>query len=217
MSTSIKSIRNIFLTGLLAMLPLYLTVKALVAVFHFVDTGAGTWLELLGLQRFPGAGILTTLLLIFVVGALVTQIGVSRFGAALESVVQRIPGVGRLYGTIRTLLDPLTHPESRPFRDAVWVEVGEGMRVMGFVTSAPFEEIPGEPARVNVYLPMSHPYVGYVVTVTPDRLRPCPAVFEEVISYHFSCGSAQIRAYRDAGEATSKLRSGESKVPAAPA
>lgn len=72
---------------------------------------------------------------------------------------------------------------------------------MGFITSAPFEERPGDAKRVNVYLPMSHPYVGYVATVDPEALRPCPAAFEEVVSYHFSCGSAQPKAYREPGAA----------------
>ena len=128
---------------------------------------------------------------------------------ARRFVVKRIPGVGQIYGTIRSLLDPLSHPESRPFREAVWVDVAPGLRCMGFVTSSPFAEAPGEPPRVNVYLPMSHPYVGYVLTIEPDRLRPCEAGFEEVVSYHFSCGSALPKGYKGSlADSTATKREG---------
>jgi uncharacterized membrane protein len=193
MTKPLGRVGRTLLTGLLAILPLYLTVRALSALFYFVDEGASRWVaRVLRREPYVGTGVLVTVLVVFLVGLFVQTIGVARFGSAIDAIVKKIPGVGRVYGTIRMLLDPLSNPESRPFRDACWIEVGEGMRVMGFITSPPFHETPDGEARVNVYLPMSHPYVGYVVTVPADRVRPCPAAFDEVVSYHLSCGSARI-------------------------
>lgn len=199
MKRVLSLLTNTLLAGLLAILPLWLTVQSLAWLFHFLDAKAGSWTAwVTGGKTYPGAGVLATLVVVLVVGVLVRTVGADRVGRAVDGIVKRIPGVGQIYGTIRSLLDPLSHPESRPFREAVWVDVAPGLRCMGFVTSSPFAEAPGEPPRVNVYLPMSHPYVGYVLTIEPDRLRPCEAAFDEVVSYHFSCGSALPKDYRNA-------------------
>lgn len=197
MNQTIRGLGNTFLAGLLAILPLYLTIRALTWLFGYLDASAGNWIALVAGRRIVGAGVFVTLAVVFIVGLLVRSIGADRFSRVVDRIFTRVPGVGQLYSTIRSLLDPLAHPETRPFRDAVWVEVGPGMRVLGFVTSSQFEEAPGEEKRVNVYLPMSHPYVGYVVTLEPEKLRPADVAFEEVVSYHFSCGSALPRSYKE--------------------
>lgn len=197
MNKHLRALGSTFLTGLLAILPLYLTIRALTWLFTFLDASTGNWIAIVTGYEIPGAGVAATLAVVFVAGLVVRSVGADRFSRMLDRIVKRVPGVGQLYSTIRSLLDPLAHAETRPFREAVWVDVGQGMRCLGFVTSSPFEENRGEDKRVNVYLPMSHPYVGYVVTLEPDKLRPADAAFEEVVTYHFSCGSALPRTYKD--------------------
>jgi uncharacterized membrane protein len=197
MKKLIRFVGNTSIAGLLAILPLFLTVRAVAWLIGFLDSSFGTWVKVATGHEFPGAGTAAAFGLILGIGTIVRTVGADRFLEFLDGLVLKIPGIGRVYATIRQLLDPLSHPESRPFRDAVWVELGNGMRVLGFVTSSPFQERPEEGKRVNVYLPMSHPYVGYVVTLDPEKLRPATAAFDEVVSYHFSCGSALPRGYRD--------------------
>ena len=198
MTSPLTKVGKILLTGVLAILPLSLTVWAVGWVFRFVDERTRQWVKLvLKREPYPGTGVLATVGVVLFIGLLVQTIGAARFGAAIDSIVKKIPGVGRVYGTIRLLLDPFSSPESRPFRDACWIDVGEGMRVMGFITSPPFHENHQGEARVNVFLPMCHPYLGYVITVPVDRVRPCPAAFDEVISYHLSFGSARIPTVKD--------------------
>lgn len=196
MKSALRSVGNVFLTGLLAILPLYLTFVALHALFQLVDKSAGQWVTMITGYEFPGAGVVATLLIVMFIGILVSRIGLARFGAVTEGLFNRVPGLGRIYRSLRSLLDPLADPATRPFREAVWVDLGGELRTMGFVTSPLFRESAGAAEQVSVYLPMSHPYVGYVVTLPAASLRPCPATFEEAVSYHLSCGSALPQHYR---------------------
>lgn len=196
MQRLLRRVGNIFVTGLLAILPLYLTVVAVQALFNLVDASVGRWVALVTGYQGPGAGVAATILVVFLLGLVVSRIGLVQFGSMMVRIANRVPGLGRLYRTISAFLDPLARPETRPFREAVWVDLAEGIEVLGFLTSPPYRESAEGVEKVNVYLPMSHPYVGYVISVPASRTRRAAVAFDEVISFHFSCGSALPGRFR---------------------
>jgi uncharacterized membrane protein len=196
MQRLLRRVGNIFVTGLLAILPLYLTVVAVQALFNLVDASVGRWVGLVTGHQLPGAGVAATILVVFFLGLVVSRIGLVQFGSMMVRIANRVPGLGRLYRTISAFLDPLARPETRPFREAVWVDFAGGLEVLGFLTSPPYRDTGEGDEKVNVYLPMSHPYVGYVISVPAGRTRRAAVAFEEVISYHISCGSALPGRFR---------------------
>ena len=67
-------IRRSFIAGCFVMVPLIISVAALVWAFRLIDgVMAPLYTQLLG-REVPGLGLATTLLIVFVVGALATNV-----------------------------------------------------------------------------------------------------------------------------------------------
>jgi uncharacterized membrane protein len=66
----LSSVGEILLAGLLALLPLYLTIQVLVWIFGFVDEKVGALVELAVGRHIPGTGLVLTLALVLLVGLL---------------------------------------------------------------------------------------------------------------------------------------------------
>ncbi len=182
---------EVLLAGLLALLPVYLTIQVLVWVFGFVDKTVGGVFEPLIGRHVPGLGIVTTVLLVFVVGVLTKWWLTQRLIEWFEAATLRVPGLGQLYKSIKRLLDPLTRKEDRPFREAVWVNVGDNMKALGFITSGDVDTADEDGGtRVSVFLPSCHPYFGMVTLAKREDLKPAPVQLDEAVSYEFSFGAA---------------------------
>jgi uncharacterized membrane protein len=187
----LSALGEILLAGLLALLPIWLTIQVLVWVFGFADHQIGALIEPLLGRHIPGLGVLITLGLILIVGLLTKWWVTERIIAWAESVTLRIPGLGHLYKAIKRLLDPLTRKEDRPFREAVWVPLSDKVQTLGFITSGSLDtgKDDGE-ERVSVFLPTCHPYYGLVTVAKRSKLRAAPVKLDEAISYEFSFGAA---------------------------
>ena len=63
-----RLLRNHFLGGLVVLVPIVLTVKALTWLFTFVDGLSRPWLEALLRRSVPGIGFVLTIALVFLAG-----------------------------------------------------------------------------------------------------------------------------------------------------
>ena len=182
---------EVLLAGVLALLPIYLTIQVLVWVFGFVDQSFGKVLEPIFGRHIPGSGIVATFVLVFVMGVLTKWWLTQQVIELVENLALRIPGLGQLYKAVKRLLDPLTRKEDRPFRDAVWVPVSDDLVALGFITSSEVDagDEDGE-SRVSVFLPSCHPYFGMVALAKRADLKPAPVQLDEAVSYEFSFGAA---------------------------
>jgi uncharacterized membrane protein len=182
---------EVLFAGLLVLLPIYLTIQVLVWIFLFVDKSVGTVFEPLFGRYVYGTGVVATFLVVFLAGLLTRWWLTQRLLTWVEEVVLRVPGLGQLYHAIKRLLDPLARKEDRPFREAVWVKVSDGLIALGFITSNELDT--GEPdgeGRVSVFLPSCHPYFGMVTLARREDLRPAPVQLDEAVSYEFAFGAA---------------------------
>jgi len=191
----LKKVGELLLAGLLALLPVYLTIQVLIWVFGFVDKEVGGLLEPLVGQHIPGSGIVLTFLLVFIVGLFTRWWVTERVLAWAEAVTLRIPGLGHLYKAVKRLVDPLTRKEDKPFREAVWVPMNDDVDVLGFVTTGAVDTGEGagdadEDEAITVYLPTCHPYLGQVTVVRRGDLVPAPFKLDDAVSYEFSFGAA---------------------------
>ncbi|MBW1879845.1 MAG: DUF502 domain-containing protein [Deltaproteobacteria bacterium] len=201
----LSKLGEILLAGLLALLPIYLTIQVLIWVFGFVDTQVGGIVEPLFGRHIPGTGLVLTVLVVFVMGILTRWWLTSRIIYFTESLTMRIPGLGKLYGAIKRLLDPLTREENRPFREAVWVPVSPQLKALGFITSGEIDTGDGdEEGMVSVFLPSCHPYFGVVTLARRSDLKPAPIHLDEALAYEFSFGAAAPPGVRVGARGASK-------------
>lgn len=134
-----KRLRRLFMTGVITLTPVGLSVMVLVAVFHWLDQVLGQLIQHLlsgwGLPYIPGLGFILLLLVILGAG-LLTQIWLGRqLIRAGQALVERIPFLSKLVRAVRQIMDSFMASKSELFRQAVLVQYPrEGIWSIGFVT-----------------------------------------------------------------------------------
>jgi len=135
-------LRRIFLTGLVILAPVALTIYILLALFRFMDAIFAPVVDRALAAFFPGLhipglGILLTLISIFLLGWLSTNVLGRRAIQAFESLVARIPVAKSIYGATKGVLEALAHDQSEAFKRVVLVEYPKSrVYAVAFVTNS---------------------------------------------------------------------------------
>lgn len=139
------SLRKYLLTGLLVLGPTAITLWVFFRLINWVDNILGRYLRfaVLEYQRIPGIGLLATLLLLIIVGWIASMIGERPLTRMWDRLLNRIPGVGILYGSTKSLGEAfLSGKNSEVFRQVVLVPwPHEKMWRVGFLTGPPSAKI----------------------------------------------------------------------------
>lgn len=188
-----KSISKTFLTGLITILPIVLTVYLLYWLVVSTETALGSVLRLVLPEEMyrPGMGSVAGLLLIFFIGLLMHAYVVRRLFAWGEQILYRLPIIKSLYRSIRDFFDYFS-PDKREFKQVVSVSFGEtGMEVIGFVTQSVTERLPEDfrgDDNILVYLPLSYMIGGYAVLMPRSAVRPLAMSMEEAMRFTLTAG-----------------------------
>lgn len=130
-------LRDYLLTGLLVLAPSALTLWVFYRLLNFVDNILGRYLRFsfFDYHRIPGLGLLATLVLLTIVGALASRFGAGPLGRLWDRLLNRIPGIGIVYGSTKSLGEALLSKKERAFQRVVLVAWPHpGMWRVGFVT-----------------------------------------------------------------------------------
>lgn len=201
-----------FLSGLVAVLPLAITLYLIYWLGRLAESAFGGFARLLLPDEWyvPGLGILLAAAVIFAIGVFVQQVVFSRLVAIAEDLLSRIPVVKTVYNTVRDTLDFISSAsQRRDLKRVVLIELQDKVRVIGFVTddqadqvmpelAADREEEGGSPL-VSVYLPMSYMVGGYTVYLPSDRLTPLDISIEEAMRVALTAGVNRPRRAGNAG------------------
>jgi uncharacterized membrane protein len=190
-----RSAGKVFLQGLVAVLPIALTLYALGWLVTTLEATLGTLLRRILPEAwvFPGLGVVLALALIFAAGLVLRAVLARRVYDALDSVFERVPGVKTLYGMLKDLFGFLgAGREKRKLDRVVRVEVGEtGIALLGFVTRESGTEITGraeDAGSVAVYLPMSYQIGGYLALVPREKLTELEMGMEHALRTALTAG-----------------------------
>jgi uncharacterized membrane protein len=161
-------IRNYLLTGLLVLAPSAVTLWVFYRLLNYVDNILGRYLRFpaLDYHRIPGIGLVATLLLLILVGWIASWIGARPALRLWDHLLTRIPGIGILYGSTKSLGEAFFAKEPRVFQKVVLVPWPRpGMWRIGFITGRASTEIRSKlPTDVEVvYVPHTpNPASGFV-------------------------------------------------------
>lgn len=131
-------LRNYLFTGLLVLAPTAVTLFVLFRLLNWVDNLLGRYLRFafVDYHRIPGLGLLATLLLLGIVGFVASLIGQGPLSRLWDKMLNRIPGIGLVYGSTKSLGEAfLTQREGQAFRKVVllqWPKVN--IWRIGFIT-----------------------------------------------------------------------------------
>jgi len=193
-STFRRNIQNTFLTGFVIVFPISITVVLLVMMFNWLDHLFAPWVFRLTDRHIPGLGIISTLLLIFGVGLLVTNIVGRKLVAVGEILVAKIPLIRNVYAGAKQFLETLT-PEQRQGTTFTHVVVLAYPRpdnyVLGFVTGEVPEEIQkkfSEPILTVFIARTPNPLTGFLYLVPRKAVTFLPISVEEGMTIIVSGG-----------------------------
>ena len=179
-----RKIWNTALKGLVAILPLGLTVYV---VYWLAVSAERLFSRVIKLvvpdpYYWPGLGLLTGLVVLYFVGLAVNAYVVSRALRISDRMFARIPVVKTIYLAIRdfTRFFP-SSGQGSDLRRVVLVPFGPG-KVIGFVTTESGDMLrrsPGAEDTIAVYLPMSYMVGGYTVFLPRELVEPTSLTVEE--------------------------------------
>ncbi|MBL8447746.1 MAG: DUF502 domain-containing protein [Zoogloeaceae bacterium] len=185
---------KIFISGLLALIPIFATLYLLHWTFTTAEaffTSLLSWLLPSNLQM-PGMGLLVAIGIIFGFGLLLNTRHTRRLILRVERAVLSIPLVNSLYSAIRDFMRLFADSGQDGTLQVVAVTLpGTRMRVLGFITRGDFTGLPAGIAAdgdVAVYLPMSYQVGGYTVFMPRDQLEAIDMPKEAAMRFVLTAG-----------------------------
>jgi uncharacterized membrane protein len=163
-------IRRSFITGFFVMVPLFISVAALIWLFNLVD-GATTPLydRLLG-RRVPGLGIASTAAAIVIVGAFARNVIGRRVLLQTETWLLRVPVFNKIYSPVKQLVAAFNPDSESGFKRVVMIEDPRRGYALGFVTREfSVNRGRGPEPLLAVFLPTNNLYLGDIVICERER------------------------------------------------
>ncbi len=189
--------KKYFITGLLVLVPLFITVWVISSLIGMMDQSLlllpENWRPKaqLGLE-IPGFGALLTMLIIFVTGLIATNFFGKRLFLFWEAILARVPVVKSIYASVKQVSDTLFSDSGNAFRQAVLVQFPrQGAWTIAFVTGKPGGDVanhlPGD--YVSVYVPTTpNPTGGYFLMMQRTEVIELDMSVDEALKYIISMG-----------------------------
>src|SRR5688572_26923645 len=165
----VQWLRRRFLAGFFVMVPLVVSVAALVWIFRLVDGLAAPWYAEWFGREVPGVGIVATALLVLLVGALATNVIGKRVLQRAEGYLLRVPVFRTIYAPVKQLVVAFSPDNEYGFKRVVMICTESRGYILGFLTKEFSIQSAGHTeSLIAVYVPTNHLYLGDVVICRRD-------------------------------------------------
>ncbi len=187
-----KKIRQVFLRGLLTLLPIIATIYLLYSLFRFLDRFLGAYISMIIGRTIPGIGIVAGFVIIFVMGSVVSNVIGQRLVHFAEKMIRKIPIVPRVYFGLKQIVEAFSLQGKHVFNRVVLVEYPrKGTYVIGFLTGECKGEVQDKTAAklMNVFVPTTpNPTSGMLILVPNDEITYLDMTVEEGLKLIVSAG-----------------------------
>lgn len=201
-----NSLKRYFITGLISIIPLWITWLVLSFLFNLLSGIGSPFVEWLGKQaspRFPQVaemlesgmmlsivGVTLVVSSLFLLGWFTTNvIGRSLF-SFFEGLLDRIPLVKTVYGSVKRFLKVLQDKPMGDVQRVVLIEFPSSeMKTVGLVTRTMVDSVSGR-LLAAVYVPTTpNPTSGYLEIVPVENLVSTNWTFDEAMTFIVSGGA----------------------------
>jgi uncharacterized membrane protein len=164
-------LRRNFVAGFFVMVPVVISIAALVWIVGVVDGITGPISSRLFGRQVPGLGILTTAVVLLAVGAAASNMIGKRLLQRGEGILLRVPVFRTIYAPVKQIVLAFSPDNEAGFKRVVLVhEVGRRF-VLGFLTKEfTVDRGHGAEAFIAVYVPTNHLYLGDVVVYPREQV-----------------------------------------------
>ena len=193
MNSLLKKTTALFFQGLLALLPLIVTIYVLVFAFSFI-TNITDFILLFIPERYED--IDAVIILVKTFSSVLIFVAIIVFGLLIKTVIGKellrriditfnaIPGIKVVYKSIRQVVDFFSKEQKSVFTKPVLVEYpSAGIWAVGFNTGQiTGHGIPADEKRYTVFVPTTpNPTSGFLAVVPPEKIRELDTTAEEAI------------------------------------
>jgi uncharacterized membrane protein len=198
-------LQRYLLTGLLTLLPLWLTWVVFNFLFGLLSGMSAPWIGTVAgrlARDYPGAlgwldaawvqslvALLATLVVIYLVGLLATRVFGQRILGGIEALIGRIPLAQTIYGGAKKLLE-LVQTKPDGVQRVVLIDFPtQGMKAVGLVTRV-FRNVTDGREYAAVYVPTTpNPTSGYLEVVPVEDLTPTDWTMDQAMAFIISGGA----------------------------
>ena len=189
--------RKYFITGLLVLVPLAITLWVLNLIVGTLDQSLLLMPEkwrpesLFGFS-LPGLGTILTLLIIFLTGLVTRNFLGNRLLLLWELLLNRIPVVSSIYSSVKQVSDTLLSSSGNAFRKALLIEYPRaGCWTIAFQTCVPGGDVKNhlQGDYVSVYVPTTpNPTSGFFLMLPRTETIELDMSVDEALKYIVSMG-----------------------------
>jgi len=187
-----QRIKRLFVRGMLALIPIVVTIYVLNLIFSFLDGLLSVFVhDLFGL-RIPGVGALASILLILIIGLVVTDVLGARLVHFAERLLKKVPIVPRIYFAIKQIIEAFSLQGKHSFSKVAMIEYPrKGIYSIGFIISECKSEIQTAAGQklINVFVPTTpNPTTGFLLMVPENEAIVLDITIEEGLKLILSAG-----------------------------
>jgi uncharacterized membrane protein len=189
--------RKYFVTGLLILVPLAITLWVLNLIIGTMDQSLlllpERWRpEAIFGFSIPGLGTILTLVVIFATGLATRNFIGKQVVHTWESIVSRIPVVKSIYSSVKQVSDTLFSSSGNAFRKAVLIQYPrEGLWTIAFLTGTPGGDVKNylRDDYISVYVPTTpNPTSGFFLMLRRAEAVELDMSVDEALKYIVSMG-----------------------------
>ncbi len=182
-------LQKIFISGLVAFLPIALSIYVLMIGVSLIENMFGQFLRqvLPAGTYIPGFGFLATIAFILLLGVLVDNFITATFFRRLQEKLREVPLVKVIYSPLRDLMNLFAKgQQQQTMQKVVLVHFTKSHSVLGLVTRESFKDLDIKLSiaadRIAVYIPMSYGLGGYTVLVNKADVEAVDMPIEKAMS-----------------------------------
>ena len=195
----IAAARNNFLTGLIVVAPVVITIYLTWTIIEFVDERVVPWVPEVYNPRtyieydIPGFGLFIFLIFTTVVGYFTRNLFGRQLIRIAEGWVDRLPIVRTIYNALKQIVETILSQSHSSFQKACLVEYPrKGIWAIAFISTSTKGEIPpkaGEPEMMSVFLPTTpNPTSGFLLFLPAADVIELDMTVEEAAKLVISAG-----------------------------
>jgi len=191
-----KRLKHYFVTGLIVVLPIFLTLYLLFIIIRLIDGLLGVIINSYLKAEFgfsiPGIGLILGILLILLIGFIVSNILSKKVLPTIERWFLKLPGIRQIYPPIKQIISFIFSKDNTAFKKVVLVEYpSKGIWSIGFMTSEGFREAQEKTGQELVHVLISStpsPWSGFFVLVPKNEVKFLEMTIEDAIKLIVSGG-----------------------------
>ncbi len=187
---AIKYVRGVFFRGLVALLPIAVTVLIAVWLISGFESLFRPFVQKLVSDAYyiPGMSVVVGFLVVFCVGLVLQAILAQKVWRLGEQLLARMPLLSHVFQALKRIISYMSGAELPQGGAVVLVDLGyQNARALGLITAEQLDFYAGS-EHVAVFLPWSYQLGGKTLIVHRDAVEPVDMTPQEALRFSLTAG-----------------------------